>query len=91
MLSNEQRYAFWRPLMICICITYVTSERFPNAYERSRSGINKMVTARVVLTRGSFYSPRKALEIFPGAWFVTDRRFNVWFIRLNMHFGFEKI
>ena len=32
--------------------------------------------------RGSFYSLRKALDIFPGACPVTDRRFNVYLIGL---------
>ena len=50
----------------------------------------KMATTSIVLTRGSFYSPSKALEIFPGACPVTDRRFNVCFIGTNMPFGFEK-
>ena len=50
-----------------------------------------MATTSIVLTRGSFYSPRKALKIFPGACPVTDRRFNICFIGLNMHFGFENL
>ena len=42
-------------------------------------------------TEVSFYSLRKALELFPGACPVTDQHFNVCFIGLSMHFGFEKI
>ena len=38
-----------------------------------------------------FYSPRKAVKIFPGACPVTNRRFTICFIRLNTHFGFEKL
>ena len=34
-----------------------------------------------------FLSLRKASEMFPSACPVTDRRFNVSFIGLNMHFG----
>ena len=63
---------------------YHVSDR--GAYERSRSGIYEMATASIVLTIGSIYSPRKALEIFPGACPDTDRRFDV----CNMHFGFKK-
>ena len=48
-----------------------------------------MASTSVLLTRGSFYSPRKALEIFPGAYPVTDRRFNVCFIGTNMLFGLK--
>ena len=38
-----------------------------------------------------FCSQKKALEIFHGACPVSDRRLNVCFIGLNMHFGFETI
>ena len=85
----ELRHAYLPPLMICKCITWVTSERFPMAYEKNRSGINKMATSSVVLTIVRFYS-RKTSEIYPGACPVTDRRFNVCYIRYNMHFGLEK-
>ena len=47
--------------------------------------------ATISIVLASFYSPSKALEIFPGACPVTDRRFCVCFIRLNTHFGFGKI
>ena len=87
LLFCDLRHAYFRPLTICKCITRVTSERFPKAYEIFRSGINKMATTSVVLTIGRFNSPRKALELFPGAYTVTDRRFNVCFIGFNRHFG----
>ena len=89
LLSNDLRHAYLRPLMICKCITCVTSERFQKANERCRSGIYNIAMTSIVLTRGSFYSPRKALEIFSGADSVTDCRFNI-FIGLSMAFGFEK-
>ena len=69
----------------------MTLKRLPKAYERSQSGIDKMVTTWTILTCGSFYSPRKALDIFPGARPITDAHFIVCFIGLDMHFGFEKI
>ena len=62
---------------------------FESVREKSERDTQNGATA-IVLTRGSFYSPRKALEIFPGACPVTDRRLNVCFIELNMHLGFEK-
>ena len=49
-----------------------------------------MATASVVLTRGTLYSSRNALEIFHSACPVADRRFNVCFKRLKMHFAFER-
>ena len=89
MESSELRHAYLRPLMIFKCTTFVTSESFPTAYERSRSGIYKMASTSVLLTRRSFYSSRKAVEIFAGAYPVTDRRFNVCFIGTNMLFGLK--
>ena len=77
LLSNELRHAYLRLLMICKCITCVTPER-TREVDANRTD------------RDSFYSPRNALEILPGACPVTDRRFSVCFIGLNTHFRFEK-
>ena len=82
LLSRELCHAYLRLLMICI---YVTSERFPNAYERGWSGIYRMGTTSILLTKGSFKF-QKDLEIFPGACPGTDWCF-VSFIGLSMHFG----
>ena len=90
LLSSDLRHAYVRPLMVCKYITCVIFGKLSES-EREKAERNiQMAMTSIVLTSGSFYSPSKSLEIFPGACPVIDRRLNVCFIGLNMHRGFEK-
>ena len=74
--------------MICKYIKCVTSERSPKAYARSLSVIYKTAKTSIVLT--DFIHQLKLKKSFLVHVLVADQRFNVCFIGLNMHFGFEK-